>query len=199
MLRHIIVVSLLAWAVGFPANTTTAQAQATAQGEVWKVRREQAPLRGIAAVTITIRDLSSDATRCGITSDALRAAAARPFADAGLRVLDPRLDQADNVADQQTRKFGPWVSVQVSVLAPTPGLCIANINAELSEEMAGALNHKQTQSETKVIDAPLTAQLLSEGTFAAGLTADFAQRIQDSVRSLAETFATKIKQANQSK
>jgi hypothetical protein len=94
---------------------------------------------------------------------------------------------------------GPWVSVQVSVLAPTSGLCIANINVDLLEEMAGALTHKQTQAETKVIDAPLIAQLLSDGTFAAGLTADFAQRIQDSLRSLAQTFATKIKAANPSK
>ena len=91
------------------------------------------------------------------------------------------------------------MSVQVSVLAPAPGLCIANVNAELSEEMAGALTHKQTQTEVKVIRRPLTARLLSDGTFAAGLTADFAQRIQDSVRSLAQTFAMKIKAANQSK
>lgn len=186
MLPNILVASFLTWA-------------ATTQGEVWKVRREQAPLRGITAVTIKVQDLSNDATRCGITSDAIRAATARPFLDAGLRVLDPRLDKAESVADEQTRKFGPWVSVQVSVLAPTPGLCIGNINAELSEEMAGALTHKQAQTETKVIDAPLTAQLLSDGTFAAGLTADFAQRIHDSVRSLAQTFATKIKLANQSR
>ena len=186
MLPNILVAAFLMWA-------------ATTQGEVWKVRREQAPLLGITAVTIKVPDLSDDAVRCGITPDAIRSATAKPFVDAGLRVLDPRLDKADSVADEQTRKFGPWMSVQVSVLAPTPGLCIANVNAELSEEMAGALTHKQTQTEVKVIDAPLTARLLSDGTFAAGLTADFAQRIQDSVRSLAQTFATKIKAANQSK
>jgi hypothetical protein len=178
MLRNILVASFLTWA------------QATTQGEVWRVRREQAPLQGITAVTIKVQDLSGDATRCGITSDAIRSATARPLVDAGLRVLDPRVDKADNV---------PWVSVQVSVLAPTPGLCIANLNLDLLEEMAGALPHRQTQSEMKVIDAPLTAQLLSDGTFAAGLTADFAQRIQDSVRSLAQTVATKIKRANPSK
>jgi len=171
MLAKTLVASFLAWAL-------------TTQGEVWKVRREQAPLRDITAVTIKVQDLSADAARCGVTSQAIRSATAQPFVDAGLRVLDTA---------------GPWVSVQVSVLAPTSGLCIANINVDLLEEMAGALTHKQTQAETKVIDAPLTAQLLSDGTFAAGLTADFAQRIQDSLRSLAQTFATKIKAANPSK
>jgi hypothetical protein len=170
MLRNILVCSLLAWA------------QTTTQTEVWQVRREQAPLKGISAVTITVQELSDDAARCGITADAIRSAASRPFADAGLRVLDS-LDR------------GPRVSVQVSVLAP-PGLCIANINADLQEEIAGALAHKQTPGGMKVIDAPLTVQLLRDGTFAAGLAADFAQRIQASVRSLADTFAAKIKQAN---
>ncbi|HKW00997.1 MAG TPA: hypothetical protein VJN96_14320 [Vicinamibacterales bacterium] len=171
MLRNILIASLLAWS------------QTTTQTEVWRVLREQAPLRGITAVTIKVQALSDDAARCGITADSIRSAASRPFADAGLRVLD----------DPGT---GPRVALQVSVLAPAPTLCIANINADLLEEAPGALPHKQTLTEAKVVDAPLTVQLLRDGTFAAGLTADFAQKIQASVRSLADGFAAKIKQAN---
>ncbi len=171
MLRNLLVALLLAWP------------QAVTQTDVWRVRHEQAPLRGVTAVAIKVQDLSDDAARCGITADAIRSAAAHAFVDAGVRVLD----------DGST---GPRVSIQVSVLAPTPTLCIANINADLLEEAPGALPHKQNGGDTKVVDAALTVQLLRDGTFAAGLTADFAQRIQSSVRALADAFATKIKQAN---
>jgi hypothetical protein len=188
-------VALLACA-GARASSAPFRAQSGAAPAVtWSVTQTP-PLKGVTALQVVIDNVDADAAKCGLTAEGLRTAAEGPVRDGSLRLADPIKDTDSATLD-----------VTVTVVHPNETLCTGFVDVQLYDVTYFVPSYAQYPQYplglfTSVDSKPITVAqgivgLLRSGGFLSGSVTGFSQRSEDTVRKIAASIVTQIKQANQ--
>lgn len=181
---------------GARASSAPATPQSSAAPAVtWNVT-QSTPLKGVNALQVVIENVDQDAAKCGLTAAGLRTAAEQPVRDASLRLADPVTDTSSATLD-----------VTVTVLHPNDSLCAGFVDVQLYDVTYFVPSYGQypqyplglfTGQESKSITvAQGIVGLVHSGGILSGSVTGFSQRGEDTVRKIAESIVTQIKQANQ--
>ena len=161
----------------------------------WNVTQSR-PLKGVTALQVVIDNVDPDATKCGLTADGLRAAAEGPVREGSLRLADPIKDTNSATLD-----------VTVTVVRPNDSLCTGFVDVQLYDVTYFVPSYAQypeyplglfTGLEGKsIVVAQGIVGLLHSGSFLSGSVAGFSQRSEDTVRKIAGSIVSQVKEANQ--
>jgi hypothetical protein len=190
-----VAVALLACG-GARASSAPATPQSSAAPAVtWSVTQSP-PLKGVSALQVVIDNVDADAAKCGLTAEGLRAAAEGPVRDGSLRLADPIKDTNSATLD-----------VTVTVVHPNDTLCTGFVDVQLYDVTYFVPSYAQYPQYplglfTSVDSKPITVAqgivgLLRSGGFLSGSVTGFSQRSEDTVRKIAASMVTQVKQANQ--
>jgi hypothetical protein len=162
-----------------PAPVDAARQVPAVPGSAAPANLDQTPgaeLKGLSALGIVVEDLGSEAASCGLTQNAISAAAAKSLSAAGLKVLR-------NI-DEDT-----YLYVRVVTAATTTGTCFSRYDAYVYSYTAATMSYGSRPALVQV-------SLLNRG----GLTASGIKGHGDAViRALTQyvdQFAAEIRDAN---
>ena len=146
-------------------------AQAPAKGP-------DAELRGLKRLGLIVEDLSDQAGACGLTHDAIDAAATKSLTDAGLAVLRT-VSSNDNT----------YVYITVVTTRVNADLCVSKYDAFL---------YTHTTTKLSYGDAPVSIQvsLLHNGGLAGGSAAAHSASVMRGLKEYVDQFASRIRDAN---
>ena len=153
-----------------PVSSSDATAPAVAKGP-------DADLKGITDIGLVVEDLSSQAAACGLSQAPIEAAVSKSLTDAGFKVR--------RNADEDT-----YVYVHIVTTSAPGGLCVSRYDAFLYTYTTARLPYQATSVLAQVM-------LLHEGGIAGGAAAAHAETVMRSVKQYADTFAQRIRDANQ--
>ena len=140
---------------------------------------EQATLKGLTEVTISIGPLNADDTRCGVSEGQLNAAATKALLDNGIRISD------------DTGPLAPILHVSANTLHfDSKNQCMTYLDVELFQALFATPAH----SLTEVFGVFILAR---RGVMTAAPPSAHGQRIRDSVFEFVEQIALAIRVANQ--
>ena len=141
---------------------------------------ERARLRGIAKVFAVVEELSADAAKCSLRKSEVELAVARPLIDGGIYL--PQMTLSD-----------PRFYVVINVMAHQSGLCVANIDVEVTTTTLGVLAY-----QVGVVSRPTTHSVVvwEQGTVMAGSPSIVRDGVLAKLREVADQFVTKVKIAN---
>jgi hypothetical protein len=177
------------------ASSAPARPQSGAAPAVtWNVTQSP-PLKGVTALQVVVDNVDPDATKCGLTAEGLRAAAEGPVREGSLRLADPIKDTTSATLD-----------VTVTVVRPNDNLCTGFVDVQLYDVTYFVPSYAQypqyplglfTGLEGKsIVVAQGIVGLLHSGGFLSGSVTGFSQRSEDTVRKIAASIVSQIKQAN---
>jgi hypothetical protein len=139
-------------------------------------QQPDAELRGITRLGLVVEGLTSQATTCGLTQDALEAAFSKRLTDAGFTV---RLN-----SDEDT-----YVYVNVMTTSLPNGLCVSRYDASLYTYTTAKLSYQTTPVLVQV-------ELLHRGGIAGGPAAAHAAAVLKALGEYVDQFVTRIKNAS---
>ena len=156
---------------GLPPAAGSPPAQAPAKGP-------DAELRGLKRLGLIVEDLSDQAGACGLTHDAIDAAATKSLTDAGLAVLRT-VSSNDNT----------YVYITVVTTRVNADLCVSKYDAFL---------YTHTTTKLSYGDAPVSIQvsLLHNGGLAGGSAAAHSASVMRGLKEYVDQFASRIRDAN---
>jgi len=190
-----VAVALLACGGARAAGAPATPQSSAAPPVTWNVT-QSTPLKGVNGLQVVIENVDPDAAKCGLTAAGLRTAAEQPVRDASLRLADPVTDTTSATLD-----------VTVTVVHPNDSLCAGFVDVQLYDVTYFVPSYGQypqyplglfTGQESRSISvAQGIVGLVRSGGILSGSVTGFSQRSEDTVRKIAESIVTQIKQANQ--
>ncbi|MCX6549578.1 MAG: hypothetical protein NTY02_00980 [Acidobacteria bacterium] len=139
-------------------------------------QRPDAELKGLASLGVVVEDLGSQSVSCGLRQDAIDAAVAKSFADAGIKVVRDTDDDS-------------YLYVRVTTLALSTGYCFSRYDAFVYTQTTATLSYGSRPVLVRV-------ELLHEGGVAGSGVATHGDTVTKTLKQYADAFAARIRNAN---
>jgi hypothetical protein len=157
-----------------PVGQTPAGAPAAPAGSF--NQRPDAELKGITRLGLVVEGLTSQASQCGLTQDALESAISKRLADAGFTV---RLN-----SDEDT-----YLYVNVMTTSLPDGLCVSRHDLSLYTYTTAKLSYQDTPVLVQV-------ELLSKGGIVGGPAAAHGAAVLKALDDYLDQFTTRVRNAS---
>jgi hypothetical protein len=139
-------------------------------------QKPDAELKGLSTLGVVVETLSSQATACGLSQEALETAASKILSDAGFKIL--------RNSDEDT-----YLYVDVITTRLPSGLCVSRYDASLYTHTTTKLTYQESPVLVQV-------ELLHQGGIAGGAPAAHAEGVLKGLQQYIDQFVTRIRAAN---
>ena len=162
-----------------PAPVDPARQVPAVPGSAAPANLDQTPgaeLKGLSALGIVVEELGGEAASCGLTQDAITAAAAKSLSAAGLKVL--------RNTDEDT-----YLYVRVVTAATTTGTCFSRYDAHVYSYTAATMSYGSRPALVQV-------SLLNRGGMTASGIKGHGDAVMRALTQYVDQFAAEIRDAN---